>query len=85
MPGLMSNMFDPGEDAAQSNATTISGDGETGVAASPSATVEISSSHEDPDGSTSDWSNTTEVGTGVDLNIVAASATTLTEEMISDL
>lgn len=72
-------MFDPGSDEQSSNETTIAGDGETGVAASPSVAIELSGSHDNADGSTTEWSNSTEVGTNVDLKAAIGTTTTLTD------
>ena len=85
MPGLISNLFDPGDDEqAFGHETTVAGDGETGIALSPTITLEVSGSHDHADGSTSQWSNSTEVGGDVDVDAAFATTTTVTDQILTE-
>lgn len=78
MPGMMSKIFDSDEQEDSSSQTTsIEGEGETGLEASPEITLTMGGSHQNADGSSTEWSNETHVGTEVDVDAAAASALSL--------
>lgn len=86
MPGLISQIFEAqdGEEQANSQTTSIAGEGETGVQASPEVSLAMSGSHQNADGSSSEWSNETTVGTQVDVEAGAAAAASLTGDTAQD-
>lgn len=82
MPGIISDMFQPDEGETQNQqTTTIAGEGETGVEASPSVGIGLSGSYEDADGTTHEWSNDTAVGTDIDLDAAIDTSTTVAHDL----
>lgn len=84
MPGIISGVFTPEDESAQTQETAAGADGETGLDLSPSLTVELSGDYEDLDGSTHSWSNTTEVGLDVGATLGYAAGLGVAETDISD-
>ena len=78
MPGILSDIFDSGDDTSENSQTTsIASDGD--LQASPEINVghEVGGSYENMDGSTTTWSSETQITLTVDVDAAYSSGTEL--------